>query len=147
MTKGQAPCLFGRSPFPYRSLTKDSPEFSFFLEALETFENLLHAETQAIAAKHLDTIEQIIARKDESLQVLLQAKDKVSTDPRNISEADELVDQVLDLQEKNVESFRRLFDRQYKIEQGKEAEEMPRDRKLRKAYFNSEEGNNPRSGN
>jgi len=128
-------------------LTKDSPEFSFFLEALETFENLLHAETQAIAAKHLDTIEQIIARKDESLQVLLQAKDKVSTDPRSVSEADELVDQVLDLQEKNVESFRRLFDRQYKIEQGKEAEEIPRDRKLRKAYFSSEETNNSRSGN
>ena len=128
-------------------MTQDSPEFSFFLEVLETFENLLHAETQAIAAKHLDTIEQIIARKDESLQVLLQAKDKVSTDPRNISEADELVEQVLDLQEKNVESFRRLFDRQYKIEQGKEAEEMPRDRKLRKAYFSSEERNNPRTGN
>ena len=125
-------------------MTKDSPEFAFFLEALETFENLLHAETQAIAAKHLDTIEQIIVRKDESLQVLLQAKDKVSIDPRSISEADLLVDQVLDLQEKNVESFRRLFDRQYKIEQGKEAEEMPRDRKLRKAYFSSREGNNPR---
>jgi len=128
-------------------LTKDSPEFVFFLEALETFENLLHAETQAIAAKHLDTIEQIIARKDESLQVLLEAKDKVGTDPRNISEADELVDQVLDLQEKNVESFRRLFDRQYKIEQGKEADEMPRDRKLRKAYFSSGERTNPRTGN
>jgi hypothetical protein len=128
-------------------LTKDSPEFVFFLEALETFENLLHAETQAIAAKHLDTIEQIIARKDESLQVLLEAKDKVGTDPRNISKADELVDQVLDLQEKNVESFRRLFDRQYKIEQGKDADEMPRDRKLRKAYFSLGERSNPRSGN
>lgn len=147
MTKGQDPCRFGRNPFPSSSLTKDSPEFSFFLEALETFENLLHAETQAIAAKHLDTIEQIIARKDESLQVLLQAKDKVSTDPRNISEADELVDQVLDLQEKNVESFRRLFDRQYKIEQGKETEEIPRDRKIRRAYFSSEETKNSRSGN
>ena len=90
-------------------MTQDSPEFSFFLEVLETFENLLHAETQAIAAKHLDTIEQIIERKDESLKVLLEAKDKLSTDPRNITEADELVDQVLDLQEKNVESFRRLF--------------------------------------
>jgi len=124
-------------------LTKDSPEFAFFLEALETFENLLHAETQAIAAKHLDTIEQIIARKDESLQVLLQAKDKVSVDPRSISEADALVDQVLDLQEKNVESFRRLFDRQFKVNQGKDTEEMPRDRNLRKAYFNPREGGNP----
>ena len=127
-------------------LTQDSPEFSFFLEVLETFENLLHAETQAIAAKHLDTIEQIIERKDESLKVLLDAKDKLSTDPRNISEADELVDQVLDLQEKNVESFRRLFDRQYKIEQGKNADELPRDKKLRKAYFSSRERDNPRSG-
>ena len=124
-------------------MTKNSPEFAFFLEALETFENLLHAETQAIAAKHLDTIEQIIARKDESLQVLLQAKDKVSVDPRSISEADLLVDQVLDLQEKNVESFRRLFDRQFKVNQGKDTEEMPRDRNLRKAYFNPREGGNP----
>ena len=124
-------------------MTKDSPEFVFFLEALETFENLLHAETQAIAAKHLNTIEQIIARKDESLQVLLQAKDKVSVDPRSISEADALVDQVLDLQEKNVESFRRLFDRQFKVNQGKDTEEMPRDRNLRKAYFNPREGGNP----
>jgi hypothetical protein len=123
-------------------LTKGSPEFSFFLEALETFENLLHAETQAIAAKHLDTIEQIIARKDESLQVLLQAKDKVSADPRNMPEADALVVQVLDLQEKNVESFRKLFDRQFKIKQGKKTEEMPRDRNLRKAYFRSSERNN-----
>ncbi len=122
-------------------MTEDSPELSFFLEALETFESLLHAETQAIAAKHLDTIEEIIERKDESLQVLLQARDKVSTDPRSFSEADALVDQVLDLQEKNVESFRKLFDRQFKINQGKETEERPRDRKLRKAYFSSEEKN------
>ena len=112
-------------------MNKDSPEFTFFFEALETFENLLHAETQAIAAKHLDTIEQIIAKKDESLKVLLQAKDQVGTDPRTIKEADILVDQVLDLQEKNVESFRRLFDRQFKIKQGKEMEEMPRERNVR----------------
>jgi len=125
-------------------LNKDSPEFTFFFEALETFENLLHAETQAIAAKHLDTIEQIIAKKDESLKVLLQAKDQVGTDPRAIKEADILVDQVLDLQEKNVESFRRLFDRQFKIKQGKETEEMPRERKVRKAYLSPREDSNPR---
>jgi len=125
-------------------LNKDSPEFTFFFEALETFENLLHAETQAIAAKHLDTIEQIIAKKDESLKVLLQAKDQVGTDPRAIREADILVDQVLDLQEKNVESFRRLFDRQFKIKQGKEMEEMPRERNLRKAYLSPRKDSNPR---
>ena len=125
-------------------MNKDSPEFTFFFEALETFENLLHAETQAIAAKHLDTIEQIIAKKDESLKVLLQAKDQVGTDPRAIREADMLVDQVLDLQEKNVESFRRLFDRQFKIKQGKEIEEMPRERNVRKAYLSPRKDSNPR---
>ena len=125
-------------------MNKDSPEYTFFFEALETFENLLHAETQAIAAKHLDTIEQIIAKKDESLKVLLQAKDQVGTDPRTIKEADILVDQVLDLQGKNVESFRRLFDRQFKIKQGKETEEMPRERKVRKAYLSPREDSNPR---
>ena len=125
-------------------MNKDSPEYTFFFEALETFENLLHAETQAIAAKHLDTIEQIIAKKDESLKVLLQAKDQVGTDPRTIKEADILVDQVLDLQEKNVESFRRLFDRQFKIKQGKETEEMPRERNVRKAYLSPREDSNPR---
>ena len=124
-------------------MNKDSPEFTFFFEALETFENLLHAETQAIAAKHLDTIEQIIAKKEESLKVLLQAKDQVGTDPRTIKEADILVDQVLDLQEKNVESFRRLFDRQFKIEQGKETEEMPRERNVRKAYLRPRKDSNP----
>ena len=125
-------------------MNKDSPEFAFFFEALETFENLLHAETQAIAAKHLDTIEQIIAQKDESLKVLLQAKDQVGTDPRTIREADILVDQVLDLQEKNVESFRRLFDRQFKIKQGKGVEEMPRERNVRKAYLSPKKDSNPR---
>ena len=125
-------------------MNKDSPEFTFFFEALETFENLLHAETQAIAAKHLDTIEQIIAKKDESLKVLLQAKDQVGTDPRTIREADILVDQVLDLQEKNVESFRRLFDRQFKIKQGKGIEEMPRERNVRKAYLSPKKDSNPR---
>ena len=116
-------------------MPKNSSEFTFFLEALETFENLLHAETQAIAAKHLDTIEEIIERKDENLRALLEAKERIGMDPRSVSEADILVDQVLDLQEKNVESFRRLFQKQFKLSQGKEDSEKPIDRKLRKAYF------------
>ena len=116
-------------------MPKNSSEFTFFLEALETFENLLHAETQAIAAKQLDTIEEIIERKDENLRALLEAKERIGMDPRSVSEADTLVDQVLDLQEKNVESFRRLFQKQFKLSQGKEDSEKPIDRKLRKAYF------------
>ena len=124
-------------------MPKNSTEFSFFLEALETFENLLHAETQAIAAKHLETIEQIIERKDENLKALLEAKERIGIDPRSISEADALVDQVLDLQEKNVESFRRLFEKQFKLNQGKEISEKPIDRKLRKAYLSSDKDRLP----
>jgi flagellar biosynthesis/type III secretory pathway chaperone len=124
-------------------LPENSTEFDFFLEALETFENLLHAETQAIAAKHLDTIEEIIERKDENLKALLEAKERIGVDPRSVSEADTLVDQVLDLQEKNVESFRRLFDKQFKLNQGKGDTEKPRERKLRKAYLTAGEGRLP----
>lgn len=116
-------------------MPENSTEFDFFLEALETFENLLHAETQAIAAKHLDTIEEIIERKDESLKALLEAQERVGMDPRSVSEADTLVDQVLDLQEKNVESFRRLFEKQFKLNQGKGEPEKPREKKLRQAYL------------
>ena len=128
-------------------MPKYSPEFTFFLEALETFENLLHAETQAIAAKHLDTIEEIIERKDESLRALLEAKELIGIDPRSISDADVLVDQVLDLQEKNVESFRRLFQKQFKLSKGIEDSEKPIDRKLRKAYFAVGEASSPETDN
>ena len=124
-------------------MPKNSPEFVFFLEALETFENLLHAETQAIAAKHLDTIEEIIERKDENLRALLDAKERIGVNPRSVSEADALVDQVLDLQERNVESFRRLFEKQFKLNQGKGSSEKPIDRKLRKAYLTTGEGRLP----
>ena len=117
-------------------MPKNSPEFVFFLEVLETFENLLHSETQAIAAKHLVTIEEIIERKDENLKALLDAKERIGSNPRSISEADALVDRVLELQEKNVESFRRLFEKQYKLNQGKGNSEKPIDRKLRNAYLN-----------
>ena len=84
------------------------------------------------------TIEEIIERKDENLKALLEAKERIGGNPRSISEADALVDQVLELQEKNVESFRRLFKKQYKLNQGKGNSEKPIDRKLRNAYLNAD---------
>jgi len=127
-------------------LSPNSPEFSFFLEALETFENLLHAETQAIAAKHLETIEDIIERKDENLKALLDAKERIGINPRTVAKADELVDQVLDLQEKNVESFRKLFEKQFKVNHGKETQEKPIERKLKKAYLTKDQTRHPELG-
>ena len=125
-------------------MTKHSIDFSYFLESLETFENLLHAETQAIAAKHLDTIEEIIDRKDEGLRLLLDSKGKLGIHGDEASMANEMVEQVLDLQEKNAESFRRLFERQFKLSRGEDTEEKPREKKMRRAYLKSSQEHLPR---
>ena len=51
-------------------------EFSYekLLEALDLHHNILHAEQQAIAARDLNSVEDILARKDKSLDLLLLAK-------------------------------------------------------------------------
>ena len=72
--------------------------FKPFFNALEAHESLLHAETQAIAAQHIDTIESIIAQKEESLKSLLEAKSDIGFDPRENHEADLLIDRVIELQ-------------------------------------------------
>ena len=85
--------------------------FAYFLESLETLENLLHAETQAIAAHELDTIDAIMLQKDESLRNLLSAKDRLGQDPRNNQIANEKIDFVMNLQSRNALSFKKLKDK------------------------------------
>jgi hypothetical protein len=41
--------------------------------AIELHSQVLHSETQAISARDLSTIEDILAKKDESLGILLSA--------------------------------------------------------------------------
>ena len=53
----------------HHTLSIEPKDFEFFLVALETHENLLHAETQAIAAKHLDTIESILEKRKSKVVV------------------------------------------------------------------------------
>ena len=77
-----------------------------FRVALETHENLLHAETQAIAAKHLDTIEEILAKKDQSLEILISTKENLPDDFQNDAMISSQMDRVLELQERNVASFK-----------------------------------------
>jgi len=43
-------------------------------DALELHQNLLHAEQQAISSRDLNIVEDILKQKDESLQVLINAK-------------------------------------------------------------------------
>lgn len=112
--------------------------YEIFLEALELHENLLHAETQAIAAKHLDTIESILTRKEESLRLLLEAKDSIGEDPRNNRDADEFIDRVIELQKRNAYSFRKLVDSQAEKEDAdKSTSVKPIDQRLKKAYLSS----------
>jgi hypothetical protein len=123
----------------------DSQLFEFFLTTLETHQNLLHAETQAIAAKHLDTIESILAKKEESLSLLLEARDNIGFDPRNNNEANELIDQVIELQKRNAQSLKKLVD--YQSSKQKNADSLSRkpiENLLKKAYSKSVSKENPR---
>ena len=93
---------------------RDTPaaDFDHFLELLEVHENLLHAETQAIAAKELDTIESILQKKDESLEIVLTARDNLGVDPRTNQQLDSLIDRVIELQKRNADSFQKLVKQQ-----------------------------------
>mgnify|MGYP006257268339 CR=1 FL=1 len=108
--------------------------FAYFIQSLETLENLLHAETQAIAAKDLDTIDSIMIQKDESLQILLSAKDRLSDDPRNNDLANAKIDYVMNLQSRNANSFMKLKDKaSLKSNQTKQG--LSSDGKMRSAYL------------
>ena len=70
-------------------------QYAHFIDVLEVHENLLHAETQAIAAKHLDTIEEILEKKETSLSTLLSARENLIEDPRKNEKADEIMQHLM----------------------------------------------------
>jgi len=77
-------------------------------KALDLHSHVLHAETQAIAAKDLSTIEDILAKKEESLECLIAAKKLVDDSTESFPELESLVKNVLEHQAKNAENFRKL---------------------------------------
>jgi len=112
--------------------------YDFFFKVLETHETLLHAETQAIAAQHLETIETILSQKDESLKNLLDAKNDIGIDPRENEKADELIDRVIALQKRNTESFKKLHDKQSsKASKEDQVKLKPIDHRDKRAYTGS----------
>jgi len=116
-------------------LSSKHTAFELFFNALETHENLLHAETQAIAAQHIETIESILEQKDESLQALLDAKTEIGQDPRDNKEADALIDRVIELQKRNSDSFRKLHKQQsLKSSKSTNPKLKPVDYRARSAY-------------
>ena len=76
--------------------------------AIELHSQVLHSETQAISARDLSTIEDILAKKDESLEILLSAKEDLGQNYETSSDLMQLFEQVVEHQQKNTESFRRL---------------------------------------
>ena len=112
--------------------------YDFSYKVLETHETLLHAETQAIAAQHLETIESILAQKDESLKNLLDAKNDIGVDPRENQKADELIDRVIALQKRNTESFKKLHEKQSsKVSNENQVALKPIDQRVKEAYSRS----------
>ena len=126
-------------------MSSSPKDYEYFLGALETHENLLHAETQAIAAKHLDTIESILSKKEESLRLLLEARDLLDGNPRDDTAADEFIDRVIALQKRNADSFKKLVDQQSEKENSQNNGDLkPIDQRLKKAYTNSMYDHNSR---
>lgn len=76
------------------------------LDALDLHHNVLHAEKQAIDARDLDTVEDLLSQKDESLNMILSAKSKLSENyPENVKSR---INSVLTLQKSNTQNFRKL---------------------------------------
>lgn len=118
-----------------------SDEWVDLLKALELHENLLHAETQAIAARDLDTIESILAKKEQSLQILVDAREKIKQDPFSNKDTGDLINQVTELQRRNAEAFRKLASSKSDEDNGVETtKQKPMIRMLKNAYKNSSYG-------
>ena len=111
------------------------PQSSPISEFLELHENLLHAETQAIAAKHLDTIESLIEAKQENLNFLLEAKEELKSNPRDDQRADELIEKILELQDRNTKSFSKLYQDKALEKKGRGREQLSQDKRLKRAYL------------
>jgi len=76
--------------------------------AIELHSQVLHSESQAISARDLSTIEDILSKKDESLEILLSAKEDLGQEYEASSDLMQLFEQVVEHQQKNTENFRKL---------------------------------------
>ena len=87
-----------------------SPEINQFIEVLESYEYLLHAETQAIAAKEIDLIDSLNVKKDVCIAKLKLLSDRFSSNPRSEPVVDSLVEKIFDLQKRNFSAFSLLVE-------------------------------------
>lgn len=106
--------------------------YQSLVDALELHQNLIHAEQHAISCRDLNIIEDILDRKDESLQILINAKQASS---ENIPpEIESRISSILDQQKKNTLNFRKLHIQERRTEL-ETSETNPLFNRMRKAYF------------
>ena len=115
-------------------------EMSRFIEVLESYEHLLHAETQAIASKNINFVEEILIKKDECMEDMLNCKKQLKTDPREINSVDILIEKVIELQQRNFSTFSLLVKDQKVKRSGKPKEKASQKlKKMRLTYSNSDQ--------
>ena len=112
-------------------MSKDG--YKELLDALELHQNLLHAEQQAISSKDLNIVEDILRQKDETLQLLIDAKQ--NTGGNYPKEIESRISNVLDQQRRNTQNFRKLHIQQDRTEPSAQ-ESNPIFKRMRRAYFN-----------
>ena len=112
-----------------------SPEEKAFSEALEAYELLLNAETQAIVSTELDKLEQIIKDKDQTLNLLLLARDALNFDPREDPILEETLDRILKIQSRNSQTLNNLIARSVPDREDLSTEDNSLIRKIRTAYL------------
>jgi len=112
-----------------------SPEEKAFSEALEAYELLLNAETQAIVSTELDKLEQIIKDKDQTLKLVLLARDALTFDPREDPILEETLDRILKIQSRNSQTLNNLIARRTPDGGDLTTEDNSLIRKIRTAYL------------
>jgi hypothetical protein len=113
-----------------------SPEEKAFSEAVDKYETLLHSETQAIVSIELDKLELIIQEKDRVLESVLNAREELIRDPREIPELGVNLDRILKIQSRNSETLNNLIAQQPRNDGGI--------RKIRTAYLNQNQNRSKR---
>lgn len=116
---------------------EENKHISRFIEILECYEHLLHAETQAIASKEIDLVESILSQKDECMADLLAVKEKLSADPREDSSLNQFIEKIIELQQRNFSTFSELVTIQKEKKEGQNLVINKTQKKVRQTYLKS----------
>ena len=87
-----------------------NPEDSTFAKALEELVELLNSETQAIVTSDVEKLEKVLIRKEITLRNVLTERDALEFDPRQNHFLDNLLDRILQIQQRNKHTLDHLVD-------------------------------------